>query len=78
MSNRYTYEIDDDNVVSIFDSERPTENGAPNILQPYPPGDVNGKFTEEEARAWAESVIEGLINPAQVVDAEIVEETPAE
>lgn len=80
--SRYTFTIGDDNAVSIFDTENPTETGAPNILQSLKPAGGKPFENEEEAQAWAELIIDSLLNPEKyappVIEAEVVEETPAE
>lgn len=63
MSNRYNYTIDENNVVSIFDSENPTETGAPNIVQPHSPIDPHTPWTKEQAEAWAKQAIEAFSLP---------------
>jgi hypothetical protein len=76
--SRYTYTIDENNAVSIFDTENVNENGKPNIFQPV--NLVGGKpfSTNEEARAFAELIIDSLLNPelyAPIVYDPIVIET---
>lgn len=72
MADRYTYTIADNNVVNIFDAERPIETGAPNIRQPFHPVFPDKVWTLEEAKAWAEATIDNLLNP--VIRPEPVEE----
>ena len=59
---RFTYTIDDNNNLSIFDSTCVLPDNAPNIWQPH---NENGApfATKEEASAWAEETIANLLNP---------------
>lgn len=58
MAN-YTYTIDSDNAVSIFNTNNPNEGGAPGVFQPWHPLKPHEPWTREEATAWAEEVIAG-------------------
>ena len=61
---RYTYTIDENNAVSVFDTEYPTETGAPNLFQPFHHASPQELFaSKEEAAAWAEETIANLLNP---------------
>lgn len=59
---RYIYEVDNKNIVRIWDTENPNENNEPFFLQPDWP---NGTpwASKAEASAWAELLIESIANP---------------
>lgn len=74
-SNQYTYKIDENNAILIFDSERLNEDGSPNLFQPWHPSSMETPWaSKEEAEAFAKEWIEELINPAPVVAAVVIEE----
>lgn len=60
---RYRYEIDEHNIVRVWDDENPNENGAPFLLQDVHP-DGRPWFDRAEAQAWIDAFIEELITPA--------------
>jgi hypothetical protein len=71
---RFTYTIDDNNAVSIFDTENPNEGGAPFTLQPWHPDTPGESWTAEEAAAWAETAIaERDLEPIEYVPESIKE-----
>jgi hypothetical protein len=77
--SRYTYTIDEDNAVSIFDSERPTENGAPNVYQPWHPAAPEQPWTRAEAEAWAtETIANYALPPVEGPAPVVVPEIPTE
>jgi len=59
---RYTFEIDTDNAIRIWDSETPNENGAPFMFQPDFP-DTTPWADAAEATDWAEVFIASLVDP---------------
>jgi hypothetical protein len=61
---RYEYIIDENNTVSIFDTENPNEGGAPNVRQSHNPTAPDVEWTREEATAWAEQTIADYELPA--------------
>jgi hypothetical protein len=63
MSPRFIYKIGDNNEVSIFDTENPNENGAPNIFQAHVPNGYDTFESEAQAKAWAEELIENMLKP---------------
>jgi hypothetical protein len=65
---RYRYELDDQNIVRIWDDENPNENGAPFFYQPDHP-DARPWADRAEAQAWVDAFIAYLLAPAP-------EETP--
>ena len=70
MANRYTYTIDENNAVSIFDAQYPNEDGSANLFQPgHPTGAHEPWESVEAATAWAEETIENLINPPATMEA---------
>lgn len=67
MAKRYTYTIDENNAVSIIDTENPNEDGSPNLFQPGHPTAAHEPWESvEAATAWAEETIEHLIDPPAV------------
>lgn len=84
MSNRFTYTINEDNSVDIFDSECLNENGAPNIHQPVNVDKGDEPFeSRQEAEEFAIKFIERLSNPekhyiSSTLTPPSIEETPAE
>ena len=61
---RFTYTINDNFTVEIFDAENPNENNAPSIRQSHRVDDVTASFaSKEEATAFAEETIAELLNP---------------
>ena len=74
--SRYTYTIDEDNAVSIYDAERPTENGAPNVHQPWHPAAPEQPWTQAEAEAWAKETISNYALPPVItpIATEVTEE----
>lgn len=77
MSSRFTYEINDNNEVSIYDTSNPTENGAPNIRQTHRPNGYDAFASKAEAKEWAEDLIDQLLNPP-IINAEIIDEKTTE
>lgn len=87
MANRYTYTIDENNAILVFDSELPNEDGSANLYQPFHPG-KNGEpwGSKEEAEEYAKYWIEQLVNPTDVFiipdeeesDPNVIEVVPAE
>ena len=61
---RYRYEIDDHNIVRIWDNENPNENGAPFFYQPDHPG-ARPWADRAEAQAWVDAFIAGLLAPPE-------------
>jgi hypothetical protein len=59
---RYRYKIDYQNIVRVWDDENPNETGAPFQLQDVHP-DGRAWTDREEAQAWADALIEGLLAP---------------
>jgi hypothetical protein len=71
MNNRYTYTIDENNAILIFDAECSNENGAPNLFQPFHPATPSTLWaSREEADSYAKQWIEELINPVIVIEPE--------
>lgn len=60
--SRFTYEIDTNNAIKMWDSENPNENDAPFLFQPDWP---NGTpwANKKQADAWAKAFIVALDNP---------------
>ena len=56
---RYRYEIDDQNIVRVWDDENPNESGAPFFYQPYHP-EGRPWVDRAEAQAWADEFVAGL------------------
>jgi len=69
MANRFNYTVDDnDFTISIYDTEYPTETGAPNVRQPHKPwGGDDAWDSKEQAIEWAEQTIANLLNPPKPV-----------
>jgi hypothetical protein len=65
---RYRYEIDDQNIVRVWDDENPNETGAPFFLQPDHP-DGRPWVSRAEAQAWVDAFIAMLLTPAPEVGA---------
>jgi len=61
---RYRYELDDQNIVRIWDDENPNENGAPFFYQPDHP-DARPWVDRAEAQAWLDNFIAGLTSPVE-------------
>ena len=60
--SRYTYEIDENNAVRMWDAEIPNENNAPFLFQPnWPNGTPWANATE--AAAWADVFANSLEDP---------------
>lgn len=61
MSERYRYEIDNDNAIRMWDSEFPNEDDAPFLYQPHWP---NGTpwADAEDAKNWADVYVESMID----------------
>ena len=53
MAN-FKYEIDEDNIVRLWDLDRPNENDAPVLIQPYNQDGKEWK-SKKEATEWVES-----------------------
>lgn len=60
---RYIVEIDETNVIRIYDEQNPNENGAPFLLQPHH-GDGTPFKDRADAEAWAADFIVYLEAPA--------------
>lgn len=60
---RYRYEIDDHNVVRVWDDENPNENGAPFFFQDIHP-DGRPWSSKAEAQEWVEAFVQDLVTPA--------------
>jgi hypothetical protein len=58
---RYTFEIDTDNAIRIWDSETPNEGDAPFMFQPDWP-DVTPWADAAQATDWAEVFIASLVD----------------
>lgn len=69
--SKFKIDILDNNTIEIFDTENPTETGAPFIRQDVHP-DGRAWFDSEEAQAWADEFIAQMTAP--IVE-EIAEET---
>ena len=59
---RYSFEIDTDNAIRIWDNENPNENDAPFMFQPDWP-DLTEWESTAQATDWAEVFIASLVNP---------------
>ena len=59
---RYTFEIDADNAIRIWDSENPNDSGAPFMFQPDFP-DATPWADAAQATDWAEVFIASLVDP---------------
>ena len=59
---RYTFEIDTDNAIRIWDTENPNDSGAPFMLQPDFP-DTTPWADAAQATDWAEVFIASLVDP---------------
>lgn len=70
MSN-FRYEVDEANVIRIWNDDNPNENGAPFIYQPTQPSGTPWS-NKEEAEVWAQQFIDSLENPVVIED--VVEE----
>ena len=68
---RFTYEVDLDNAVKIWDNE--LDQSAPCIYQPHYPDNITFS-SKEDAENWAKSFIDYLLNPP----APVVPEAPTE
>ena len=66
---RYRYEIDDHNVVRVWDDENPTGTGAPFFYQPDRP-DATPWADRAEAQAWVDAFIAELLAPPEPVEPE--------
>lgn len=60
--SRYTYEIDDNNALRMWDAEVPNENNAPFLFQPNWPNGV-AWADAQEAAGWADAFITSLEDP---------------
>ena len=61
---RYTYTIDENNAVFIFDNENLNEDESANIFQPGITGSTSLPFESRVvAENWAQDRIEKLLNP---------------
>jgi len=60
--NRYYYEIDDNNAISVWDNENPNENNQPFLFQPDWP-DNTPWASRDEAEGWVSVFIESAVNP---------------
>jgi hypothetical protein len=68
----YRYDINQDNVVEIWNDDNPNENDAPFLRQPVNPlGMPWADF--DEAEKWTKEYIDYLLNPSAPVE----ESTPA-
>jgi len=65
---RYRYEINDQNIIRVWDDENSNETGAPFFLQPDHP-DGRQWVNRAEAQAWVDAFIEMLLTPAPEVGA---------
>jgi len=74
MSDRYKYEIDETNVIRVWDNELPNELGAPFLFQPTHP-DGTEWVDKAAAEAWVAEFIQEMLKPPvdEVIEAEIVE-----
>jgi len=61
--NLFTYEIDENNAVRIWNENTRNEANDPDIFQPWHPATPHESWTKEEATAWAEEIIANLLNP---------------
>lgn len=86
-NDRFTYKIDEENAISIWDSTNPNEDGSPNLYQPWNPWTPKQPWTtKEEAESFAQEMIENLLNPPASVrpvddeslDNNVIEVVPAE
>lgn len=60
--SRFTYEINEDNVLKMWDAETVNEDNDPFLLQPtWPNGDAWGSKSEIET--WAKAMIASLEDP---------------
>lgn len=51
----FSYEIDDNNTVRVWDNDNPNDNGAPFFLQPHFPDGT--AWTAEQAEEWVVNFI---------------------
>jgi hypothetical protein len=58
---RYRYEINDQNVVRVWDDENPNDTGAPFLYQPNHP-DNRPWASFEEAQSWTDIFIAELLS----------------
>lgn len=70
--NRYKHEIDENNVLRVWDNEIPNETGAPFLLQPQHP-DGRDWANKEEVEAWLADFIADISQVPEIIDAEIVD-----
>ena len=64
-SERFRYEIDENNAVSIWDNDNLNEDNSPNLYQPHPPTEPLRPFTREEAQSWVDEEIFIRLNPPE-------------
>lgn len=69
----YQYEIDDENVIRVWDLNNTNEENKPFLYQPVKP-EGEAWADKAEAETWVNNYIQELLKPAPVEDAEIVEE----
>ena len=63
--SRYSYKIDDENAVKVWDSENPNEENAPFFFQPDQPDGIPWA-NKAEAEAWAIAFIAELDTPEEL------------
>lgn len=61
MSNRWTYEVDENFFVRIWDAECPLPDNAPNLFQDMDPRDGQPFESTEDATSWAEEFIQHVV-----------------
>jgi len=59
---RYTFTVDNQKIIRIWDTQNPNENDAPFILQPDWP-DLTPWASKAQAKNWAEVFISSLVDP---------------
>ena len=59
---RYTFTVDSQKIIRIWDTENPNENDAPFMLQPDWP-DLTSWASKAQAKNWAEVFIASLVDP---------------
>lgn len=65
---KYSYEISNDLVISVWDTENPNEENKPFLLQPRHPENRDW-INLEEAKKWIESLIEEWLKPVEEINA---------
>lgn len=64
IKDKYVYNVDENNIVTIWEKDKYDVNEAPFIYQMFNPDNFNLPFnSSEEATNWVESYLNAIINP---------------